>query len=272
MKDGLLEIRDAPMFGRVMRNDELCRQVLEVILNIKIDHVEYLNTEQEVSPYIDAKGVRLDVYLKDTDKVYDIEMQTTSTPFGKRMRYYQSSIDSASLDKGDEYDLLPESYIIFICTFDPFGCDIPIYTFERCCLETDARIDDMSHWLVLNTTSWSKDADKKRSELLQYIQNSKVGDDLLTQALSCEVKRNNDDSEWRRSAMGFMTLEHHQNVQLRYEKQKSFEQGEARGKAEGEARKNALIDKLLSDNRIDDLKRSTTDEDFCNQLYKEYGV
>ena len=77
MKDGMLEFKDAPMFGRVMRNEELCKQVLEVILNIEIDHIEYLNTEQEISAYNDARGVRLDVYLKSSDKVFDIEMQTT---------------------------------------------------------------------------------------------------------------------------------------------------------------------------------------------------
>lgn len=87
MKDGMLELKDALMFGRVMRNASLCKQVLEVILGIEIDHVEYLNTEQEISAAIDARSVRLDVYLKASDKVYDIEMQTTDAPYGKRMRY-----------------------------------------------------------------------------------------------------------------------------------------------------------------------------------------
>ena len=76
--------------------------------------------------------------------------------------------------------------------------------------------------------------------------------------------------------MGFMTVEHDHRVGLRYAEQKGFargiEEGEAIGEMRGEARKNALIDKLLADNRIDDLKRSTTDEAFCNQLYKEYGL
>ena len=84
--------------------------------------------------------------------------------------------------------------------------------------------------------------------------------------------------------MGFMTYEMHYKGQISYAEQKGFArgcaEGEARGRAEGiaegeargEARKNALIDKLLADNRLDDLKRSTTDEAFCNELYKEYGL
>ena len=255
MKDGMLEFKDAPMFGRVMRNEELCKQVLEVILNIEIDHIEYLNTEQEISAYNDARGVRLDVYLKASDKVFDIEMQTTDTPYGKRMRYYQSAIDSSLLNKGEDYTKLVESYIIFISTQDPFGKDIPLYTIERRCMETDIvdNFDD-SHWLILNTTAWDKDTDKARSELLQYIQNSKVGDSSLIQAISHEVDRNNSDSKWRRDVMGFMTYEMHYKGQISHAEQKGF----ARGRAEGEARKNALIDKLLADDRIDDLKRSTT--------------
>ena len=273
MKDGMLEFKDAPMFGRVMRNEELCKQVLEVILNIEIDHIEYLNTEQEMSAYNDAKGVRLDVYLKASDKVFDIEMQTTDTPYGKRMRYYQSAIDSSLLNKGEDYTNLVESYIIFICTKDPFGHDIPLYTIERRCMETDIvdNFDD-SHWLILNANAWAKDTDKARSELLQYIQNSKVGDSSLIQAISHEVDRNNSDSEWRQSVMGFMTYEMHYKGQISHAEQKGFARGVAEGIAEGEARKNALIDKLLADNRLDDLKRSTTDEAFCNELYKEYGL
>ena len=88
--------------------------------------------------------------------------------------------------------------------------------------------------------------------------------------------------------MGFMTYEMHYKGQISHAEQKGFARGlaegeargEARGRAEGiaegvaegEARKNALIDKLLADNRLDDLKRSTTDEAFCSELYKEYGL
>ena len=72
--------------------------------------------------------------------------------------------------------------------------------------------------------------------------------------------------------MGFMTYEMHYKGQISHAEQKGFARGVAEGIAEGEARNRALIDKLLADNRIDDLKRSTTDEAFCNELYKEYGL
>ena len=77
-----------------------------------------------------------------------------------------------------------------------------------------------------------------------------------------------------------MTYEMHYKGQISHAEQKGFARGVAEGIAEGiaegeargEARKNSLIDKLLADNRLDDLKRSTTDEAFCSELYKEYGL
>ena len=64
----------------------------------------------------------------------------------------------------------------------------------------------------------------------------------------------------------------HYKGQISHAEQKGFARGVAEGIAEGEARNRALIDKLLADDRIDDLKRSTTDEAFCSELYKEYGL
>lgn len=39
------------------------------------------------------------------------------------------------LDKGCDYNALPELYILFICTDDPFDKDLPVYTFNRQCEE-----------------------------------------------------------------------------------------------------------------------------------------
>ena len=55
-------------------------------------------------------------------------------------------------------------------------------------------------------------------------------------------------------------------------KQESWEDGKAEGKAEGRNDVNELIQCLLRDNRIDDLKRSTTDTEYQNSLMAEYGI
>ena len=55
-----------------------------------------------ISPYYETKGVRLDVYIKDSDKVFDIELQNAlDDNLPLRTRYYQSMVDSDNLLKGE---------------------------------------------------------------------------------------------------------------------------------------------------------------------------
>ena len=61
------------------------------------------------------KAERLDVYVKDSDRVFDIEIQNNpELNLAKRTRYYQSMLDIDNLLKGEDYDTLKESFIIFI--------------------------------------------------------------------------------------------------------------------------------------------------------------
>ena len=76
----------------------------------------------------------------DAGTIIDIEIQTTDGIDGwlpKRTRYYQAMIDLDVLDTGRDYIELKKSYIIFICTFDPFDLGEKVYTFSNCCHEID---------------------------------------------------------------------------------------------------------------------------------------
>ena len=132
-----LTFADHYMFEKVLHeNQDVCQELLERLLKIKIDHIEYPEIEKTISPYYETKGVRLDVYVKDSDKVFDIEIQNNSgISLPKRMRYYQSMVDMDSLLKGQDYSELKESFIIFICNFDPFHQDLPCYTFKNLCIQ-----------------------------------------------------------------------------------------------------------------------------------------
>lgn len=61
-----------------MRDPELWKELLQWILpELNIDHIEYPELQKEIKPDVDARSVRLDVYVNDeNDTVYDIEMQT----------------------------------------------------------------------------------------------------------------------------------------------------------------------------------------------------
>lgn len=54
------------------------------------------------------------------------------------------------LKKGEEFDKLPETFVIFITENDVIGKGLPLYRIERCILETDELFDDGSHILYVN--------------------------------------------------------------------------------------------------------------------------
>ena len=97
----------------------------------------YHNTEQEIRGLPGGKTIRLDSYLVEScGRLFDVEMQVGRCPaFAKRLRGYQSIMDAGTLKRGDDYDLLKESYLVFICTEDPFGAGLPVYTLERTCMK-----------------------------------------------------------------------------------------------------------------------------------------
>ena len=131
-------ITDDVMFCTVLSNSEDCREFLQRILGIEIEEIVVVGTQVSMKSNFHAKGVRLDVYAKDKKgNAYDIEMQTTdyATPdeLPKRTRYYQAMMDMDVLNKGELYTKLRRTYIIFICTFDPFDRGRSLYTFRETC-------------------------------------------------------------------------------------------------------------------------------------------
>ena len=108
MKDGMLEFSDWPMFDLLMTDKELCREVIEIILDESIADIEYIVTEDDVRPTLTNHGVRLDAFVKTKNEIYDIEMQTTKREdLGRRMRYYKGALDTLTLRKGEGYEELP---------------------------------------------------------------------------------------------------------------------------------------------------------------------
>ena len=175
-----LTFTDDYMFGYVMRNPEICKGLLERLLKIKIERLEYPELQKSISPYYESKGIRLDVYVKDSDKIYDIEIQNgKQTNLGKRRRYYQSMIDIDNLLKGANYNALNESYIIFICTFDPFEKGLSHYTLKtRCIQDSEVDIKDGVIKEIFNATAYAKEQDVEISAFLKYIDSKSATDDF----------------------------------------------------------------------------------------------
>lgn len=261
MKDGLLEFVDAPMFKRIMHEPDVCKEVIECVLGIEVEKIDYANTEQEGNAALGSRGVRFDVFVRDSNRTFDVEMQTVNrTALGRRLRYYQSLLDTSILDEGQDYEQLDENFIIFLCTYDAFGYSEPVYSIERTCSEVpELKTHDDSHWVVLNASAWSKDDDTNRSGLLEYIAKGVVNNTALVKKLASRVDLANEDREWRKSAMGLMTVD----MDLRAQYSGGFRDGEDKlGK---------LVSLLLEENRVDEAKRAGNDPEYRETLYKEFG-
>ena len=167
-----LTIADDFMFCKVMQNEGICKEFLEMILAGQIGKIAYLSPQNTVAAGIEAKSIRLDVFVKNEDgKSYDIEMQVSNEHnLPKRMRYYQAAIDIAFLDKSAHYKALNDSYIIFVCVFDAIGKNKPIYTIENICLEDrHTPLRDGTKKVIINAQAFRKAEDKELEGFLEYI-------------------------------------------------------------------------------------------------------
>ena len=107
---------------------------IELLTKVKVDALEIVKSQYSIDNYLEAKSIRYDVYAKDdkSNKHYDIEMQTTSDPaLIKRARYYASTMDGEALAKGQTYDKLADTFVIFICTYNPFPSQNSAIYIER---------------------------------------------------------------------------------------------------------------------------------------------
>ena len=150
-----LTLKDNFMFCAVMMMEENCRSFLEACLGFPIGHLR-VDQEKSMIWHPEYRSVRLDVYARDDEnRRYNVEMQVAQKPFlAKRKRYYQSQMDMELLRSGQGYGELPDTYVIFVCDFDPFGCVRYLYTFENCCLENgELKLNDGCRSLFLRSRS-----------------------------------------------------------------------------------------------------------------------
>ena len=231
------------LFGKVMQNPELCKELIQRILpDLKIDHIEYPELQKSIKPDVDARSVRLDVYVKDNNEtVYDIEMQVSDTKeLPKRSRYYQGMIDLQLIDKGQFYKKLNRSYIIFICSFDAFGKGRHIYTFENICKEDSSiSMGDEAVKIVLNANGILDDVSDKLKAFLDYVAGKK-SDDAYVEKLEKAVQEAKRNREWR-----------HEYMTLLMRDQENLERGREQGREQGILGMiSALRDLNISDNMI----------------------
>lgn len=240
-----LTLKDNFMFGAVMSDEKNCRRLLEMILQFPIDRVE-VSKEKSIVYHPEYKGIRMDVYAKDENNThYNVEMQAVrKTTLGKRSRYYHSQIDMELLLTGADYGELPNTYVIFICDFDPFGEEKYCYTFENRCLEVrDLNLQDGSRSIFLSTCGKNiDDVPEAMVNFLSYVkadleESTKDFGDEFVESLQTSVRQ---VKESRKMEERFMIL----HEMLKEERAEGKAEGISLGKMLGKA---ASVMELLED-------------------------
>ena len=236
-----LTIQDNFMFYELMQNEGLCKKVLQTILGERIGNIIALNRQEIIDNSYGAKGVRLDVLVKDDEKkLYNVEMQMSNdSSLVYRLRYYQGSLDITALDKGQDYDELPDTIIIFLCNGDMLGRGLPICTIQKYCTEDGTIVDDGTKQIVLNYSLYDLIEDKELKALCRYCKTKEVSSEL-TREIDMEVNRIKQN-EKARQEYSFLFNRYPDYIQ------KAMKEGEKRGINKG-------ISKGITQGRIEGCK------------------
>ena len=198
-----LTFADNFLFCKILESEpELCRQLLELLLHIKIDHLEVPQMERAMQEGIEAKSVRFDVYTKGDNRIFDLEIQTTDTKnLPKRARYYQSIIDMDNLSKGENYSKLKDSYVIFLCLEDIFNKGLPVYFFENLCRQKrDLSLNDGAYKVFFNARDCDKLKTKEERDFFKFLKGEQA-ETLFAKTIEEKVERAKKNEKWRKIYM-----------------------------------------------------------------------
>ena len=259
------------IFALVMRDPDICKGIAELIIpdeeigKVKIAASENSSPDEKnekdeleiaLQAYLDfgkdMRGVRFDAYVKTADKWIDIEMQTTNKhDIEKRSRYYQVLMDTDCLEKGSKFKDLKTTYVVFICTFDYFSLDEPMYVVESYIRKNNLHFDDGTSKILLNTKCSPDKVPKKLRAFYAYINDpTKVGSKLI-EGIDERVKEYNT-KEWREK---FVTLEYMiaeaKEEGLEQGRTEGIEQGRTEGEASGRAEREIEMARAMKGENID---------------------
>ena len=143
MSETVFDNIDPAMMERIKKlrliDDELMtvvfsgdKKVTELLIRILLNRNDLRVTKsmtQEQKHNLFGHSVTLDIVAEDIFKTeYNIEIQRADKgAVARRIRYHQAMIDSHTLKKQEDFDKLPNLYIIFILEHDMFEMGEPVY-------------------------------------------------------------------------------------------------------------------------------------------------
>ncbi|MGO5334015.1 Rpn family recombination-promoting nuclease/putative transposase [Enterococcus cecorum] len=225
------------IFGWIMKSEENCLAIIRAILpELNITSIVHKEIQHDITPVASTRGVRFDAVVQDDQKrYYDIEMQVENTgDLGKRARYYQSQIDNETLMKGQNFHKLKESFVIFLCAFDPFSYRLRRYQFHQY-EDTirNLRLDTHSHVLFINSKGTEGEVSNDLAGIIDVMNQKPNQTNPLASKLMKEIDYYNQDSEKRRELMDYATrLEDERLIGERIGEKRGRKEGKIEGRLE----------------------------------------
>nr|WP_294647893.1 PD-(D/E)XK nuclease family transposase [uncultured Anaerostipes sp.] len=176
----------------VFKKQECTEYVLQVIMGRKdlkvLDQVlqkDYKNLQ--------GRSAILDCVVRDADgKQFDVEIQQdTEGASPKRARYHSGLMDMNTLDAGQDFDELPETYLIFITRDDVLGHDLPIYHIKRKIEEVQEDFKDEAYIMYVNSR---RQDDTELGQLMQDF-HCKNAEDIHSEVLAQRVHELKENQE-----------------------------------------------------------------------------
>ena len=139
-----------------MRNVFKERECLEYVLQVIMGKQDLRVIDQIIQKdykNMQGRSAVMDCVARDSEgKQFDVEIQQDNEGASpKRARYHSGLMDMNTLNPGQDFDELPESYVIFITRDDALGYGLPIYHVERKIEEVGKSFGDETHIVYVSS-------------------------------------------------------------------------------------------------------------------------
>jgi predicted transposase/invertase (TIGR01784 family) len=255
------------MFRKMAEDKEFCQEILQVILeDPKLVVLE--SKAQWSGTNLQGRSVVLDAKcIKGDGAQVNIEVQKADDDnHQRRVRYHGAILTTNIMDPGLKFEFVPDVCVVFISKFDIFKGNSPLYHVDRVVRETQEIVDNGFTEVYVNTKV--KD-DSEISELMEVFVDDHAYNNKFPK--TSEAKHRYKETEGGLNTMCEI-MERIANEERMEGRLEGRLEGIVEGKQAGAECITALQRKLIADNRMDDLIRSTEDSEFQAQLLAEYRL
>ena len=207
---------------------ECAQAALRILIDEPSLLVQTVKT-QEYFAHTTGRAVRTDITATDAEgRKFAVEIQNTDDGLlALRASYYLAVLRATSLAKGEDFDKLPETYIIFITAHDTFGRDQLLYHFQQHDADLGLPLGDKAHIIFVNGEQRGEGSARER--LLHDLFCAEPGKMFIPE-LAHAVH------ELKTTEKGYITMNEVAEKWRAKWREEDLAEGRAEGRAEGEAK------------------------------------